>query len=134
MKKYFKSISASCLHQFIVFGYFILSTVLFSLQISKYYWFVFVWRGAICLIFTIQYILRLFFLSEFSFESFIIFFFCCCVNLPLYCHISEWKSWKSNIIVQRVQRTKLDSESFVNVSEFIRYLPVVLKKTLLLRI
>ena len=117
----------------VAFGHFIPSTVLFSLQISKYYWFVFVWRGAICLIFTIQYILTLFFLSEFSFEYFII-FFCCCVNLPLYCHISEWKSWKSNIIVQRVQRTKLDSESFVNVSEFIRYLPVVLKKTVLLRI
>ena len=32
----------------------------------------FVWRGVICLIFTIQHILTIFFLSEFSFESFII--------------------------------------------------------------
>ena len=50
------------------------STVLFSLQISEYYWFVFVWPCVLCLIFTIQHILTKFFLSEFSFESFIILF------------------------------------------------------------
>ena len=33
-----------------------------------------------------------------------------------------------NTIVQRVQRTKLNSESFVNVYQFIRYLSVVFKK------
>ena len=34
----------------------------------------------------------------------------------------------SNIIVPRVQRTKLDSESFVKVYQFICYLSVVFKK------
>ena len=112
----------------IVFGHFIPSTVLFSLQINKYYWFVFVWRGVICLIFTIQYILTIFFLSEFSFE-FIHHSVRCCVHLPPYRQISELKScYLSNIIVQRVQRTKLDSESFVNIYQFIRYLSVVFKK------
>ena len=43
--------------------------------------------------------------------------------------MSDLKScYLSNIIVQRVQRTKLDSESFVNVYQFIRYLSVVFKK------
>ena len=44
-----------------------------------------------------------------------------CVHLPLFPYLS-------NIIVQRVQRTKLDSESFVNVYQFIRYLSFVFKK------
>ena len=43
-------------------------------QISKYYWFAFVWRCFLCLIFTIQHILTMLFLSEFNFESAIILF------------------------------------------------------------
>ena len=58
----------------ITFAHFIPSTVLFSLQISKYYWFVFVWCWVLCLIFTFQHTLTILFLSEFSFESFTIFF------------------------------------------------------------
>ena len=49
--------------------------------------------------------------------------------LPPYRHISKLNSCDlSNIIVQRVQRTKLDSENVVNDYQFIRYLLVVFKK------
>ena len=65
---YIYYISIYTLYHF-AFAHFILSTVLFSLQTSKYYWFVFVWHGVIYLIFTIQHKLTIFFLSEFSFES-----------------------------------------------------------------
>ena len=58
----------------VAFGHFILSTVLFSFKISKYYWFANAWRYVLCLIFLIQHILTIFFLSEFSFESFAILF------------------------------------------------------------
>ena len=73
-ESFFKSVNflskSVCIYTLyhIAFGHFILWTVLFSLQISKYYWFVFVWY-IICLIFTIQHILIILFLSEFSFES-----------------------------------------------------------------
>ena len=53
----------------------------------------------------------------------------CCVHLPTYRHILESKScYLSYIIVQRIQSTKLDSESFVNIYQFIRYFSVVFKK------
>ena len=53
----------------------------------------------------------------------------CHVHFPPYHHISELKSCcLSNIVVQRVQQTKLDSESFVNAYQFIRCLSVVFKK------
>ena len=99
----------------VTFGHFIPLTVLFSLRIGKYYWLLFVWRCAFCLIFTIQHILTIFFLSEFSFESFIILFVAVFIYRP-------------TATFQRVQRTKLDSESFVNVYQFIRGLYVVFKK------
>ena len=66
--------------------------------------------------FTIQHILTIFFLSEFSFEPFIILFVAVFIYRP------------TATIVQRVQRTKLDSESFVNVYQFIHDLYIVFKK------
>ena len=44
----------------VAFGHFIPLTVLFSLQINKYYWFVFVRCCGLCLIFTIQHVLTIF--------------------------------------------------------------------------
>ena len=109
----------------VAFGHFIPSIVLFSLQISKYYWVVFVWRWFLCLIFTVQHILIIFFLSEFNFESFIILFVAVFIYRPT-ATFSELKFCDlSNMIVQRVQQTKLDSESFVNVYWFFCYLSVV---------
>ena len=77
---------------------------------------------AFCLLFTTQHVL-IYFFSEFNFEFFTILF------LMPYCHISELKScYLSNIIVKRAQRTKLDSESFVNIYQFICYSYIVFKK------
>ena len=48
-----------------------------------------------------------------------------------YCHISELKTcYLSNIIVKRVQQTKLDSESFVNLTSSVIYL-LCSRKTIL---
>ena len=57
-----------CLYH-VAFGNFVPSAVLFSLQICNFYWFVFVRRCVLCLMFTIQHILKIFFLSKFIFES-----------------------------------------------------------------
>ena len=105
------------------FCHFIPSAILFSLQINKYCWFVFVWRCLLCLIFTIQYFSLWIYLWIFHHSV------RCCIHLPSYHHIFELKScYLSSLMVQRIQWTKLNLKSFVNIYQFIRYLSVVLKK------
>ena len=78
-----------------------------------------------------QHILTIFFRSKFSFESFTILF----LVVFIYRATATFQSCLfsksccfSNIVVQRVQRTELDSESFVNTYQLIRYLSIVFKK------
>ena len=76
----------------------------------------FAWYCVFSLIFTIQHILTIFFLSEFSFESFIVLF------VPSYCHISELKSCSPESL-HKAQFIK-----FFKRPSIYRYLSVVLKK------
>ena len=108
----------------VAFGHFIPSTVLFSFQISKYYWFVFVRRCFLSLV--LKFSIYFFFLNLALTLSSFCSLLCSFTALPP--HFRVKVLWFAKHNSQRVQRTKLDSESFVNVYQFIRYLSVVFKK------
>ena len=115
-----------CLYH-VAFGNFVPSAVLFSLQICNFYWFVFVRRCVLCLMFTIQHIFKKFFLSKFSFETLTILSVAVFITaLPPHFRVNLISSAK--IVVKRVHQTTLKSERFVNAYQFIPILSVMLKK------
>ena len=85
------------------FGHFTPSTVVFSLHISKFYWFFFVLRCVHCLLFMTRHIFTRIFFFFFNLALNLSLFCSFLVHLPLYHHISELKScFLSNTILQSV--------------------------------